>query len=308
MPDIENIEEESREDGKPESPGEADDELQFVNRETLARPMRESNVNEETKINKSEINKSEIAMEVHHHPHVEKKNFKEYFLEFLMIFLAVTLGFFAENVRENIGDAGKEKEYIRSLYDDMHQDSINICASLAFSRRQIQKIDSLVYIINQHSPDSNQINAAYFCARVATRYFYFEETDRTIKQLNNSGNFRLIKNEALADSIVDYEKNIASIRDNHPTDVQERESLYPFIASIFDANVFQTMVDSTNHIQRISGLHTLDIGDKKLNNRFIYYLHQVKSTTISEKVSLLRILQQTSGIRNIIRENYNIQN
>jgi len=31
-------------------------------------------------------------MEVHHHPHVEKKNFKEYFLEFLMIFLAVTMG------------------------------------------------------------------------------------------------------------------------------------------------------------------------------------------------------------------------
>lgn len=28
-------------------------------------------------------------MEVHHHPDVEKKNFEEYFLEFLMIFLAV---------------------------------------------------------------------------------------------------------------------------------------------------------------------------------------------------------------------------
>jgi hypothetical protein len=34
-------------------------------------------------------------MDVHHHPdlHHKKKNFKEYFLEFLMIFLAVTLGF-----------------------------------------------------------------------------------------------------------------------------------------------------------------------------------------------------------------------
>jgi hypothetical protein len=27
-------------------------------------------------------------MEVHHHPHVEKKNLKEYILAFLMIFLA----------------------------------------------------------------------------------------------------------------------------------------------------------------------------------------------------------------------------
>ena len=31
-------------------------------------------------------------MEVGHHPQVEKKNFKQYFLEFLMIFLAVTMG------------------------------------------------------------------------------------------------------------------------------------------------------------------------------------------------------------------------
>jgi hypothetical protein len=36
-------------------------------------------------------------MEVHHHPNVEKKGYKEYFLEFLMIFLAVTMGFIAEN-------------------------------------------------------------------------------------------------------------------------------------------------------------------------------------------------------------------
>jgi len=34
-------------------------------------------------------------MEVHHHPNVEKKGRKEYLLEFVMIFLAVTLVFFA---------------------------------------------------------------------------------------------------------------------------------------------------------------------------------------------------------------------
>jgi hypothetical protein len=39
-------------------------------------------------------------MEVHHHPHLEKKNFKEYLLEGLMIFVAVTMGFFAEGIRE----------------------------------------------------------------------------------------------------------------------------------------------------------------------------------------------------------------
>jgi hypothetical protein len=77
----------------------------------------------------SEINKSDIqnptseinplptahsklqteTMEVHHHPEVEKKGLKEYLLEGLMIFLAVTMGFFAETIRENISENGKAK-------------------------------------------------------------------------------------------------------------------------------------------------------------------------------------------------------
>ena len=60
-------------------------------------------------------------MEVHHHPemHHKKKKFKEYFLEFLMIFLAVTLGFFAENIREKIVSNERELNYMRSIVEDL---------------------------------------------------------------------------------------------------------------------------------------------------------------------------------------------
>src|SRR5919205_297932 len=63
----------------------------------------------------SNIATSEIKnMEVHHHPHVEKKNFKEYLLEGLMIFLAVTMGFFAENLREYTKDNAEIKSDMQS--------------------------------------------------------------------------------------------------------------------------------------------------------------------------------------------------
>src|ERR1700680_1317387 len=76
-------------------------------------------------------------MEVHHHPHVEKKNFKEYFLEFLMIFLAVTMGFIAENVREHITDSQKEKQYIVSLYEDLQVDTIRITYLIKYAEEKI---------------------------------------------------------------------------------------------------------------------------------------------------------------------------
>jgi hypothetical protein len=62
-------------------------------------------------------NQETKTMEVHHHPdlHHKPKPWKEYFLEFILIFLAVTLGFFAENIREHISDKHKQK-YLQLPY------------------------------------------------------------------------------------------------------------------------------------------------------------------------------------------------
>ncbi len=220
--------------------------------------------------------------------------------------MAVTLGFIAENVREGISDNNKQNEYVRSLYDDMQRDSTNISTAVRFDSLQISGINELIHIINQPLPDSNEINAAYFFARLITRTKAFEQADRTIQQLNNSGNFRLIKNTALADSIIEYENNVATYKDNHSVGMEERRSLYPFISIIFDANVFQTMVDSANRITRTTGIHSINKSNQQLNNQFIYYLHQEKSTIAAEKINLLKISAYTSVIRKIIAENYKI--
>src|SRR5436190_5200351 len=81
-------------------------------------------------------------MEVHHHPHVEKKNFKEYFFEFLMIFLAVTMGFFAENIREGISENSKAKELAESLYAEVYADSISMQNKLNL---RLQKEEQMSY-------------------------------------------------------------------------------------------------------------------------------------------------------------------
>src|ERR1700760_3041478 len=64
-------------------------------------------------------------MEVHHHPnlHHEKKPWKEYILEGLMIFLAVTMGFFAESLREHINEHDRANDFAISLYADLKADT-----------------------------------------------------------------------------------------------------------------------------------------------------------------------------------------
>ena len=64
-------------------------------------------------------------MEVHHSHH-KPKNWKEYITEFVMLFAAVTLGFFAENYREHkIIDHRMEENY-QALLQDLRQDSARI--------------------------------------------------------------------------------------------------------------------------------------------------------------------------------------
>src|SRR5580658_9275421 len=85
-------------------------------------------------------------MEVHHHPNVEKKNFKEYFLEFLMIFLAVTLGFFAESLREKIVNNEKAIHYLQGIVEDLKQDTAELSDVMQGQDVLFKKMDSALGI------------------------------------------------------------------------------------------------------------------------------------------------------------------
>jgi hypothetical protein len=69
-------------------------------------------------------------MEVHHRSQSEQKpkTWKSLLLEGLLIFVAVTLSFFAENARAYFGDRYTEKAYIVSMVEDLKADVVNIDA------------------------------------------------------------------------------------------------------------------------------------------------------------------------------------
>ena len=55
-------------------------------------------------------------MEVHAHSHTARKKWTHYFWEFLMLFLAVSLGFYAENTREVILHKKEVKTQLNSMF------------------------------------------------------------------------------------------------------------------------------------------------------------------------------------------------
>ena len=91
-------------------------------------------------------------MEVHAHTHTPRKKWTHYFWEFLMLFLAVFCGFLAENKREHYVEHQREKQYIRSIAEDLHSD-IYMLDSIVRTRKNMDMLmDSLLHIMNYTDP------------------------------------------------------------------------------------------------------------------------------------------------------------
>jgi hypothetical protein len=130
-------------------------------------------------------------MEVHYHPelHHQTKKFKEYFLEFLMIFLAVTLGFFAESLREHISEKEKAEVFARSLYADFKSDTASLHELIAFTESKIRALDSLEYFIQMPRGRIND-STLYIRILFLASTFQFDNINGTYEQIKNSGSLR----------------------------------------------------------------------------------------------------------------------
>src|SRR5215831_15692193 len=109
-------------------------------------------------------------MEVHKHPHhvMHKKKRGEYLLEFFMLFLAVFLGFLAENQREHFVEHQREKQFIKSLVEDVEMETTQIAAILGSRERRDQSLDSLSMLINL--PEASAFSSRiYYLGAFATR-------------------------------------------------------------------------------------------------------------------------------------------
>jgi hypothetical protein len=154
-------------------------------------------------------------MEVHHHPdlHHRKKKFKEYVLECLMIFLAVTLGFFAETIREHISEKHREKDYIAGLINNLQSDTSNLKGKIDRNDVELRGIDSLMKISkNNFSNNSVQDSIFFYAIKYTFDLHIFQFDDLTLVQLRNAGGYSFIKTRHVADSIALYESKNNNIK------------------------------------------------------------------------------------------------
>ena len=172
-------------------------------------------------------------MEVHHHPNVEKKNFKEYFLEFIMIFLAVTMGFFAESIRENITNRQHVKELSSQLIVDLQNDTASLNKLTIKETSQANIADSLFLLLQlplAHT-DLKKIQELIFSL---DDIGLFHPSSGAMLSIKNDMGFKQFASSKVASHIASYETVLTYLKSNEDLDMGYlKEYLQPFITTHF---------------------------------------------------------------------------
>ena len=179
-------------------------------------------------------------MEVHHHSHHPKK-WKEYVTEFLMLFLAVTLGFMAENIREHQVEKHREISYLKNVHEDLTLDKKNIDSVLKQNTVRLQAMDTLFQSINNNTITNEDVY--YYIRNLALRAT-FESSHIGLDQIKSAGGLRMIKNAEIIFGIQEYERLLNSI--DKLENVRERtlEQARFKMASVFNPSISYEMLSN----------------------------------------------------------------
>ena len=178
-------------------------------------------------------------MEVHAHTHTSRKKWTHYLWEFLMLFLAVTLGFFVENQREHMVEHQREKQYAKELYAEFFADSLVIADKI---KLRLEKEKDMDYL-NSYLKDSSLTNLprefypAYTTVMYLANTYSFEPKDGILSQLKSSGSLRYFKNITLQKLFGDISVCINNVRYRNEQEYQFfANPIKPFMLKHYDFN------------------------------------------------------------------------
>ncbi len=254
------------------------------------------------------LNPETKEMEVHHHPHVEKKNFKEYLLEGLMIFVAVTMGFFAESLREKIAAKEQEHQYMESLYYDLSSDEKGLPFLADWMNGQVGEATllqaQLKNITADKNADSIYVNLRLLIRQVGISFFI---TDRTITQLRNAGGMRLLHNKQIADSILTYYKDIELFEILQNATLNQKGLLRNAYTPILDGYEYDKIVNSDDHVSYPTSALHLRSADPIAINNCLLVISDIKSLQSSLVRTCRDIINEAGRLKKAIAVAYSLK-
>jgi hypothetical protein len=178
---------------------------------------------------KSDIN----TMEVHHHPQLDHspKPIKEYLLEGFMIFIAVMMGFIAENIREYIDNNEQVKHLTSQLVQDLRADTAQLQSHRLDEDSILMYNDTLLTLLRQPLAKADTRRIQKMAARSHSMWL-FHPSAGAIAAIKNQLHLKQFSNSDIIGYFDTYERHIELVHTDQDVNLQyQRTYLDPFLTA-----------------------------------------------------------------------------
>ena len=249
-------------------------------------------------------------MEVHHHPSTSSvsrgKKWTHYFWEFLMLFFAVFCGFLAEYQLEHKIENDREKQYIRSLLEDLSEDTVTLRFFETSFLANVNRMDTLMRLLTDPAIKEKGADL-YYLGRMATRLEPLALHDRTIQQMKNSGAFRLIRKQAVSKAVLDYYNRLIPINTLEQSEYDVRNEYRKLVISIFQPVVLDSIVNSNNQVNRPKNNPALLTYDIDLLTKLAGMTVYIKGVRLATAKQVASMNKAAKVLIQIIKKEYRLK-
>ncbi len=251
-------------------------------------------------------------MEVHHHAHDpaaphHKKNWKSYFWEFLMLFLAVFCGFLAEYQLEHKIEKDRELQFIKSLTTDLQDDAKNLNDMIAQEHQGIKSLYTLIDLLNNPQFAKQQGDELYYVARIGPRTILFANNSRTFDQLKNSGGFRLIRKTEASNNIMGYYNQFLLIRLMEDNYNHEFDNFKKVAAKILDPAILRRQEADNGNIERSTDNPSLRTYDIEMLKEMAFHTLHMNGTRRSRVLLFENLKKSAEELTVYLKKEYHLK-
>lgn len=233
---------------------------------------------------------------------------KKYFIEFLMIFLGITLGFFAENMREDYKIKKSMIQNYKALIDDLRADSItinryNIEGTKAYA--DLVKLHTLIYDFHSKKISWDSLKIKMMEIDRLPSYGTVFINNSTFKAIQSSGLLSGLDDKQLTRKLsYYYEVILKRVEDNNKIfdqiGIEFYNKQFPFVPYNFTNRLFENsdLKKPDNYKEFLFGLQASKkiicsegfVFDLDAFSGKVLHYNSIKETLYKENQSLLKTL------------------
>jgi Family of unknown function (DUF6090) len=204
---------------------------------------------------------------------MEKINWKNYFIELIVVFIGITAAFLLNNWREDYQSNELESKYINSIKNDIIQDSMSVNEILKLNEEKEVKFKK--YIASTIKGISSIDSAIILFQDILTIPKFYSQSN-TYESIKYSGNLNLISDYNLREGITNYYESFTTIQ-------SQQEMTVEFINDYATKFVFKNI-----NILNWQIINKKNVDFKEVNNIIAGYYALLEQNIKLEKEIVIR--------------------